>query len=137
MKAKVIKFEDGKVTLQDETGAQGEFALGEKVKPEFIKVGTAEVSLNPGRDTVTYIKMDSAKPVFGGKPKAAGFGKPKEEPEEKKFYKTKHLVFSDLSDEDLRKALDLASEQNWVIATQTHREKGKWCAVIYYKVKPE
>ena len=97
---------------------------------------------------VTYIKMDKATPRKAGptsqktqKTFGGNFGKPKpksEEPEEqKKFYKTKHMVLEDLTGEELRAALDAASEHNWVIATQTHFIDGKWYAVVYYKVKPE
>lgn len=46
---------------------------------------------------------------------------------------TKHMVIENVTGEELRKALNLASEQFTVFATQTHIENGKWYAVIFMR----
>lgn len=138
--------ENNSVLLVDESGAEEWFTLAEHVKMTYVRTGVAEVTVNQEDGLVTFLKMDSPPKKYPqksgfGKPAQKSFGqnspKPGEESEERKFYKTKHLVFENLSTEELRTALDLACEQNWVIATQTHFAAGKWAAVVYYKVKPE
>jgi len=148
--------ENNSVLLVDEVGVEKWFPLAERVKMQYVSLGEAEATVDMEKGVVTYLKMDKApfvgktKPGFVSRPKQdtqksfrGNFGKPEpsvgsNEPEpEKKFYKTKHMVFEDLTGEELRVALDAACAKNWVIATQTHFAEGKWNAVIYYKVKPE
>ncbi len=139
--------EENAVLLEDEDGTEQWFPLADNVDMKYVSMGKAEVTIGVDQD-VTYIKMEKktpkAGPTFGKTQKTFGtnFEKPKpksEEPkeEEKKFYKTKHIVLEGLTGEELRAGLDAASAHNWVIATQTHFIDGKWYAVIYYKVKPE
>ena len=151
MKATVkqISKENNSVLLVDADGAEQWFNLAEQVKILYVKLGEAEVTVDQEAGEVTYLKMEKAPQKSGfNKPAQKSFGqnpaKPAQAPiqptppeEEKKFYKTKHIVLENLTGEELRIGLDLASEQNWVIATQTHLVEGKWYAVIYYKVKPE
>ena len=138
MKVKIIEIGQGRVNLEDGNGVSKWVNLADWVKPNFVKLGDAEVTIKD--DLVTFLKMAESKATFGKTQKSSGgnFGEPsKNEEPEKKFYKTKHMVLENLTTEELRIALDTASEQNWVIATQTHFVDGKWSAVIYYKVKPE
>ena len=137
--------ENNAVLLEDEGGNEQWFSLADNVDMKYVSIGKAEVTIDE-EELVTYIKMEKktpkAGPTFGKPQKTFGgnFGKPKqksEEPEEKKFYKTKHIVLEGLTAEELKTALDNASKENWVIATQTHFIDGKWYAVIYFKVKPE
>jgi len=128
------------VLLVDQIGIEKWFKLGEKVKMQYVGLGEAEVSIDSENDVVTYLKMNKpSKSGFGYKTTNTqkSFGGNLEKPDEKKFYKTRHLVLENLTGEELRTALDTACDQNWVIATQTHFAEGKWNAVIYYKVKPE
>ncbi len=149
MKVKIIEIGEGRVNLEDGNGVSQWVNLAEWVKPNFVKLGDAEVTIK--EDQVTFLKMSEAPKTFGktqksfggnfggtGAPPPQSSGYPKASPpEEKKFYKTKHLVLENMTAEELKTQLDVASEQNWVIATQTHFVGGKWNAVIYYKVKPE
>ncbi len=140
--------ENNAVLLEDEEGNEQWFPLADNVDMKYVSVGKAEVTIGVDQD-VTYIKMEKkapkAGPTFGKTQKTFGanFEKPVEKPEpkkeeeEKKFYKTKHIVLEGLTGEELTASLDAASQNNWVIATQTHFIDGKWYAVIYYKVKPE
>jgi len=131
--------ENNSVLLADAIGVSKWFKLADRVKMSYVSLGEAEATVDREGEVVTYLKMEKSS-GFGSKPKGntqKSFGSKTEKPEEKKFYKTKHLVLEKLSAEELRTALDIASEQNWVIATQTHFVDGKWNAVIYYKVKPE
>jgi len=144
--------ENNSVLLEDEFGIEQWFPLADNVKMQYISIGKAEATVDMENEVVTYLKMDKSAPrkagptfkkpqkTFGGnfgKPKPSSEPEPEEMQDERKFYKTKHIVLEDLTSEELRIALDKASELNWVIATQTHFIDGKWYAVIYYKVKPE
>jgi len=133
--------EKNSVLLGDEHGMEQWFTLADRVNMTYIHPGPAEATVDIAKNVVTYLKMEKSQAKPGFKPKT-GFGpaptKPESAPqEEKKFYKTKHMVLEGLTGEELRTGLDIASDQNWVIATQTHFVDGKWYAVIYYKVKPE
>ena len=127
------------VLLADEHGTESWFVLQEQVKMQYVALGDAEASIDMNLNQVSYLKMDKAPAKTPGFSKPnQGFGKSTPtQTEEKKFYKTKHLVLEGLTGEELRTALDAASEQNWVIATQTHLAEGKWYAIIYYKVPPQ
>ena len=138
--------ENNAVLLEDEGGNEQWMPLADNVKMQYVSIGKAEVTITD--ELVTYLKMEKktpkAGPTFGKPQKTFGSNfekpvekKPTEPEEEKKFYKTKHIVLEGLSGEELRAGLDAASAHNWVIATQTHFIDGKWYAVIYYKVKPE
>ena len=138
--------EKNAVLLADDDGNEQWFSLADKVDMKYVSIGKAEATVDMENEQVTYIKMEKkapkAGPTFGKTQKTFGGNfekpKPKSEPEEeKKFYKTKHIVLEGLTAEELRAALDKASEMNWVIATQTHFINSLWYAVIYYKVKPE
>jgi len=138
MKVEVKEIDEAKNSVLLECEGQQEwFVLADAVKMQYVRLGIAEATVDMIEKKCSYLKMEKS-----GFKKSSGFGKlkdktfPKAE-QEKKFYKTKHLVLSNMSDEELRIALDTACSNKWVIATQTHFVDGKWNAVIYYKVKPE
>lgn len=136
MKVKIIEIDGRRVNLEDAVGVSKWVDLAEWVKSSFVKLGNAEITIK--EDLVTFLKMTESKSTFE-KP-AKKFGENFDETpknEERKFYKTKHIVVENLTKEELRVALDNACANHWVIATQTHFVNGKWSAVIYYKVKPE
>ena len=145
MKANVKEknVEDNSVLLEDESGNEQWFPLSERVKMQYVSIGKAEVTCDMVNLEVTYLKMDKPaahfqKPQKPQKTFGENFTKPKpKEEEERKFYKTKHIVLEGLTGEELKTALDVASANNWVIATQTHFVDGKWYAVIYYKQPPQ
>ena len=143
VKVKEINAQNNSVLLEDEHSTESWFTLQEQVKIQYVGLGDAEATIDMKLNQVSYLKMNKAVPKAGGfQKKTTGFGSqvPVERPgesqtQEKKFYKTKHVVLEGLTGEKLRIALDAASDTNWVIATQTHFVDGKWYAVVYIKYK--
>lgn len=145
MKVKVKEIDEAKnsVLLEDEHGTDSWFALGEKVKMMYVKIGDAEATVDVGTMHVTYLKMEKVSSdfqksanSFGGKSeKKDEFPVVKPGQQEGKYYKTKHKVIENVTGQELETALDLIASQNWVIATQTHFVDGKWSAVVYIKYK--
>jgi len=140
VKAKSEK--NNSVLIEDEAGVEKWFPLADRVKMQYVGIGSAEVTLNREAEEITYLKMDKSVPAKPAQTPQKTFSenfqlKKPGEATEKKFYKTKHLVLENLTGEQLRIALDAACANNWVIATQTHFVDGKWQAVVYYKQPPE
>lgn len=98
-----------------------------------LERGPATVGLNEKGD-VTFIKQGkSSQDAPSDQNNYYEKGPEVQESTSKNVSGTKHFVMSELSDEELRVALNTASEQNNTIATQTHRENGKWAVVIYIR----
>jgi len=94
-----------------------------------LKPGKATITLDE-KGNVTFIKQEKSIQTASNDPEQ---GYNSNEPSVNHGNTTIHFVLSDLDDEGLRLALNGASEQYNVFATQTHRENGKWCAIIFAK----
>jgi len=91
MKKNIIKIEDNKIQVIEGNDVK-EYELEEWVKPEFVGLGLAEVTIKDNKVTFVSMKSKEAKP-----------GVPAKKPESKKKWEDEMVTFEDL----LTKAHDL------------------------------
>jgi len=138
MKVTVQNVNGREVTVTDEAGVEATFPLADAVKSEYVRTGEAEISLNPEKTMVTYLKMEGKsfpKKSTGFQPKPSS-GLPTQTPKE--FWVSQVKVFEGVTPTEMELAINEFSRQEWVIATQMFPKgnaEGKYDLFITYKVK--